>query len=105
MSETLQEDRVADEAQTASTAPAWTKSIVVADRGHVWVGHVDLGAGEFLYIGGAQVIRRWGTKQGLNELAVKGPQPNTILDATANVLVARRAVIAIIPCEQTAWTA
>ncbi len=88
-----------------SPAPPPRLSIVVADRGHVWVGGVRPLDGEFLAIEGARCIRRWGTSEGLNELAVKGPRPSTRLDAAATVHVARRAAIAIIPCEPTAWTA
>lgn len=94
----------------SETAPAAVtpqpRSIVVADRGHVWVGVlISDGDPDFLRIAEARVIRRWGTTEGLNQLATKGPQPNTKLDAPATVLVAKRAVIAVIPCEPAAWTA
>jgi len=76
--------------------------LVVADRGHVWVGHAK-DAGDYTMIEGARIVRRWGTSNGLNELAKKGPLESTKLDAPAGVKVARRAVIAIIPCEVAAW--
>jgi hypothetical protein len=80
--------------------------IVVADRGNVWVGQVFDGARHgWLKLTSARVVRRWGTSEGLNELATKGPRPQTRLDAVATVLVPERAVIAIIPCEPSAWTA
>jgi hypothetical protein len=80
--------------------------LVVADRGHVWVGHVTTGPGpDFTQIDDARIVRRWGTSEGLNELAKKGPQPNTKLDAPATVKVATRAIIALIPCETASWIA
>lgn len=78
-------------------------ALVTADRGHVWVGRVTDGPGPWLQIDDAKIVRRWGTTEGLNQLAKQGPQPNTRLDAPATVKVAHRAVIAIIPCEADAW--
>lgn len=77
----------ADAGTTATAAPAL--SIVVADRGHVWVGEVgDHGPDvAWVKIAKARTVRRWGTKQGLNQLALEGPTPNTILDAPADLTV------------------
>ena len=98
-------DTLAAAAKPAATTPQ-PRSIVVADRGHVWVGIMIPDTDpEFFRIAEGRVIRRWGTTEGLNELAIKGPRPNTRLDAPATVLVAKRAVIAVIPCEPAAWTA
>lgn len=80
------------------------KAIVVADRGWVWVGNVSSGP-DFTTIAGAQCVRRWGTSEGLAELAQKGPRPNTRLDPPTEIRVASRAVIAILPCEAAAWSA
>lgn len=82
-------------------------AIVVADRGWVWVGQVtgpEVGD-HFIHITGARCVRRWGTSEGLGELAKKGPLPNTKLDAPADVKVSAKAVIAIVPCEPAAWNA
>ena len=81
-----------------------TLSIVVADRGHVWVGQVEKGP-DWVKIGGARVIRRWGTTEGLNQLAAEGPRRDTKLDAPADLEVRAGAVIAIIPCEAAKWAA
>ncbi len=79
--------------------------LVVADRGHVWVGVVRTDA-EWAYVQGARIVRVWGTTRGLNQLAVDGPLPNTKLDAAATIVkVARRAVIALVPCETSKWSA
>lgn len=79
-------------------------AIVIADRGWVFVGQVKSDY-EFVTITGARCVRRWGTSEGLGELATKGPRPNTVLDAPADMKVAARALIAIVPCEAGAWNA
>lgn len=51
-------------------------SLIVADRGHVWVGSVTEDQSTYwITIEGARAVRRWGTAEGLNELATKGPRP------------------------------
>lgn len=79
-------------------------ALVIADRGWVFVGQVTSDF-EFVTIAGARCVRRWGTSEGLGELAIKGPRPNTVLDAPADVKIASRALIAIVPCEPSAWNA
>lgn len=79
-------------------------ALVVADRGFVWVGEA-VTTEEFVEIKQARCVRRWGTSEGLNELALKGPLPNTKLDAAADLKVSRKALIAIIPCEAEKWAA
>ena len=74
----------------------------------MWVGHVtgiSTVSDDMITVETARVIRRWGTTQGLNQLATGGPRPATQLDAPATVHIARRAIIAVIPCEMTSWTA
>lgn len=71
-------------------------AIVVADRGHVWVGDVTTD-GEWCNIKSARIIRLWGTKGGLNELANNGPTSSTKLDAASDLRVNMKAVIAVIP--------
>lgn len=79
----------------------WT-AIVVADRGFVYVGRIRYDS-EFCVIEKAQNIRRWGTTKGLGELALDGPQEDTILDAVGTVRVPARAVISIIDTEAAKW--
>ena len=72
--------------------------IVVADRGHVWVGKVVETDREHI-ISDARIIRYWGTERGLNQLAMEGPTTKTKLDAIADtVKVKNHAVIAIVQC-------
>lgn len=75
--------------------------IVVADRGFVYIGHVELTA-DYAIIRKANNIRVWGTTKGLGEL-VGGPTGSTKLDKVGTVRVPNRAVISIIDVEQSKW--
>ena len=78
--------------------------IVIADRGHIWVGELK-DSGEWIAIRRARAVRKWGTQNGINELAANGPLEDTKLDAPASLLwVRKRAVIACIPSEESKWT-
>ena len=78
--------------------------IAVLDRGFVYVGHVTIDDG-FVTITGALCIRRWGTKNGLGELAAKGPQSATICDDAGTVVAPLTALIHLIACNPAAWAA
>lgn len=54
--------------------------IVVLQRGWVVVGEVDTETTEEVVLKNAAVIRRWGTTQGLGQIAGDGPTGNTMLD-------------------------
>lgn len=76
--------------------------IVVLDRGFVYVGRVSIADG-FVTITSAQCVRRWGTQNGLGELAEKGPQPSTKMDAAGTVVAPLTALIHMIKCAPAAW--
>ena len=84
--------------------PTPTLKIAVLDRGFVYVGmcHTEDGA---LVITSAQCIRRWGTTAGLGQLASKGPQAATKLDAAGTVRAPMLSVIHLIDCNSAAWPA
>ena len=90
--------------QSSAPSQAHGLSLVVADKGFVWVGET-VTTDDWVEIKGARCVRRWGTSEGLNELAAKGPLENTRLDAPADLKVNRKALIAIIPCEAEKWAA
>lgn len=71
--------------------------IVVLDRGFVYVGNV-VEYGDRIRIENAKNIRYWGTTNGLGELT-KGPTSKTKLDPVGEVIVYRKAVISLIPCQ------
>lgn len=60
--------------------------IAVLDRGFVYVGNVTTDD-KFVTITNARNVRKWGTTNGLGQLAIEGPQPDTKLD-NANVVKA-----------------
>lgn len=78
------------------------KTIVVLDRGFVFIGRVQVGDA-WITITDAQCIRYWGTTKGLGQLALEGKQPKTILDDTGTVQAPIVSVIALIDVEGDKW--
>lgn len=77
-------------------------AILVADRGFVYVGDVIV-SGDFAEIKNAKNIRYWGTKNGLGELVLNGPQEETKLDSCGDLDVPMRAVISIHRTDRNLW--
>lgn len=75
-------------------------SIVVLDRGFVYVGSV-VQEGEWLVIHEARNIRQWGTERGLGQLALEGPTKKTVLDECGTVRVNMRAVLHLLACNSS----
>lgn len=84
-----------------TTAP---KYILVLQRGWVVVGDLEYDGTELVKLANASVIRRWGTTKGLGELALGGPQSNTVLDPCGVVEAHPAAVVLRIPCEARRWS-
>ena len=78
-------------------------SIVVLDRGFVFVGYVTK-VDDVMYIDKARCIRKWGTTEGLGELK-NGPLPDTQLDSSCTVRPQMKAVMFTIDCDQAKWKA
>lgn len=78
--------------------------IIVLDRGFVYAGRVEIADG-FVTITQAKCVRRWGTSNGLGELAAKGPQSRTVLDDAGTVVAPMTALIHLIGCKADAWPA
>lgn len=76
--------------------------IVVLDRGFVYVGTLITGA-NWLTIDNARNIRRWGTTKGLGQLALEGPQLNTVLDNVGTVQASITGLKHFLICEVGAW--
>ena len=83
-------------------APDGHEVIAVLQRGHVAVGryrqHGNIGALEQ-----AAIVRYWGTKEGLGELAMKGPLANTKLDKCPDLAFHIREAIFIMEVKPDAW--
>lgn len=72
------------------------RRIVVLQRGWVVVGDWSR-KGDDVSLDRAAVIRRWGTKNGLGQLAATGATSDTVLEPCGQVLTHLGAVIATIP--------
>lgn len=57
-----------------------TKHIFVVEGRWVFVGVLRNETDTHYMLDDAQCVRRWGTTNGLGELAVDGPSPNTVLE-------------------------
>ena len=66
--------------------------IVVLQRGFVVVGDMKK-EGTTVFVENCAVIRRWGTTQGLGEIAMNGPTSETILDRCPTIHCHELAVV------------
>ena len=77
--------------------------IVILQRGFVMVGKFRQD-GSKCELHNASVVRIWGTKAGLGELAASGPLTNTKLDPCNGVVKFHElTIIATINCEARKW--
>ena len=60
------------------------RQIVILQRGWIVVGDVTR-EGNDVVVSNSSVIRRWGTKNGIGQLALAGPTPETILDPLGRI--------------------
>ena len=78
--------------------------IVVLQRGWVFIGLWNKRNDDEIALSNAYCIRRWGTTEGLGELARKGKLSSTILDkAKDTVHFHPLSCIFSIPCEESKW--
>lgn len=87
---------------TQQTSPAGRLVIAILDRGWVFVGRATESPSA-VTLEKADCIRRWGTSAGIGELALKGPQRETILDPAGTVTVPRSSIIALIDASEPSW--
>ena len=76
--------------------------IVILQRGWVFIGRFKK-IGSQCKLHNAYCIRRWGTSEGLGELAFKGKLNDTILEKTPPVKFHELTVIATIDCVEEKW--
>jgi hypothetical protein len=78
----------------ATTVPSTNslRQIVVLQRGWIVVGDVTQ-SGNTIIINNASVIRRWGTTNGLGQLALGGATKDTILDPCGTVKAHELAIV------------
>lgn len=77
---------------STATATNTSRQIVVLQRGWIVVGDVTQ-TGSTVIINNASVIRRWGTTNGLGQLALAGATKETILDPCGVVKAHELAIV------------
>lgn len=79
--------------------------IFVIDMGNVIVGEFEMSdSDDMIAVRDGKVIRRWGTTQGLGELAAGGPTDDTTLDPLHRTVYVRKgALLFIIDCDPEQW--
>jgi hypothetical protein len=76
--------------------------IAILQRGWVYIGRFER-KGQDCKLTNAFNIRRWGTTEGLGELAEKGKLSNTILDKAGTVEFDYLTVVALLSVNQEVW--
>ena len=75
------------------------KHIVVLQRGHVVIGDLSK-KGNYFYLKDGSIIRRWGTTDGLGEIAINGPTSSTTLDKIPASSFHELTTILLMKCEK-----
>ena len=91
-----------DEKSENSTDLGTKKQIVVLNRGWVVIGDYSED-GDTCLLENASVIRKWGTTQGLGELAEKGKLPDTVLDASPDIRFNKLTMVARMDVNMKNW--
>lgn len=76
--------------------------ICVLNHGWILVGMLEKDGDDYLLING-HVVRKWGTTQGLGELAMKGPLPETKLDKIPLAKFNKSQLIFTLNCQEDKW--
>lgn len=76
--------------------------IVVMDKNFISVG-VYTRTEDGVRLDNAALIRYWGTKRGLGEIAAEGPTSTTVLDKTPPELIPWHSVVKLIDCIEEKW--
>jgi hypothetical protein len=81
------------------------RQIFVVKLGWVLVGDIGdiVAEAKTTKISNASVVRRWGTDKGLGELAIKGPQKETILDPCGDAEISNHAILFRLTCSEANW--
>ena len=79
-----------------------TIRIVILQRGWIYIGEY-FEDGVECRLENAKNIRRWGTTNGLGELALKGVQPETKLDEVGTVRFHKLVVVGMLDADNKVW--
>jgi hypothetical protein len=81
------------------------KRIVIVQSGWVFIGEYSLDKElNAVHLTDASCVRVWGTTAGLGQLALKGPQKETVLDFAGVVDIPMPSVVATLRCDPKVWT-
>ncbi len=103
-------DYVRADSVKATPEYAGDVKIVILQRGWVMVGRFERGGTKVsptsqCRLHTASVIRVWGTKKGLGEIAQNGPTSTTVLDPTGGTVeFDYLTVVAAIACNEAKWS-
>lgn len=92
---------VSGEEKIQQVVPSGIK-IVILQRGWVVIGRYHE-EGDYGVLTDGYVIRRWGTTEGLGQLAREGRQSDTQLERTGIIRFHRLTTVAIIDCDENVW--
>lgn len=76
--------------------------IAILQRGWVFIGTFSKD-GQECKLENAYNIRRWGTVDGLGQLALEGKQTDTKLDKVGTVTFHELTTVALLECNQDVW--
>ena len=76
--------------------------ICVLEKGWVLVGILEKDGDEYFLLNG-KVIRRWGTTEGLGQLAIHGPQSETKLEKIPTAKFHKNQLIFTLTCDESKW--
>src|SRR5688572_28908342 len=90
--------------ETQPLTQAASLCIVVVDKGFVLVGTTSVANGWVTVGPDCKVVRQWGTKEGLGELASNRPQSATKFDPVpTGARIPMHSLVLTIPCEPSKW--
>lgn len=86
----------------AGPTPETKKQILVLQRGWIFIGDLTKDGDEFV-LSNAQNIQRWGTKDGLGQLAMSGPTSGTVLKGAGTVRCHELTVVFRMDVDESKW--
>jgi hypothetical protein len=91
--------------KSANKLPQLPLVIAILNRGYVYLGRMER-KGDELLLHECKNVRKWGTTKGLGQLAIEGPQENTVLDecGSSPTITPWQNVVTILYCEESAWS-
>jgi hypothetical protein len=77
--------------------------IAIVDGGWVFIGRAEQVEGG-IKMADTSCIRQWGTTKGIGQLALSGPQKETVLDPAGIIFIPNHALLTMIEVVQQKWS-